>query len=60
MQPNEMAVVWMMDDQNQRSETAPWRPAASSRPSFRKRFGGTFRRFAYRAQLGPVAGHAPA
>ena len=60
MQPGQMAVVWMMYDQMQRSEAASRRTQATARPSFRQRLGGTFRRFAYRAQLGPVGSHAPA
>ena len=58
MQPGQMAVAWMMDDQNQRSEAAPRHSDASPRPSFKQRFGGTFRRFAFRGQLGPVGGYA--
>jgi hypothetical protein len=60
MQPGQIAVVWMMYDQIQRSEAASRRTHASPRPSFTQRFGGKFRRFAYRAQLGPVGGHVPA
>jgi hypothetical protein len=60
MQPGQMAVVWMMYDQIQRSEAAIKRADASPRPSFKQRFGGTFRRFAFRTQLGPVGGHAAA
>ena len=60
MQPGQIAVVWMMYDQIQRSEAASRRAHASPRPSFKQRFGGKFRRFAYRTQLGPVGGHAPA
>ena len=58
MQPGQMAVVWMMYDQIQRSEAKSQRAPASPRPSFKQRFGGTFRRFAFRTQLGPVGGHA--
>ena len=60
MQPGQMAVVWMMYDATQRSESPSRRAKASPRPSFTQRFGRKFRRFAYRTQLGPVGGHAPA
>ena len=60
MQPGQMAVIWMMYDQIQRSGAASQRAHTSPRPSIRQRFGGRLRRFAYRAQLGPVGGHAPA
>jgi hypothetical protein len=60
MQPGQMAVIWMMYDQIQRSEAASRRIHPSTRPSLGQRFGSQFRRFAYRAQLGPVGGHAPA
>jgi len=60
MEPRQMAVIWMMYDQSQRSGQAARRAHSSPRPSFTKRFSGQFRRFAYRAQLGPVGGHAPA
>ena len=60
MEPGQMAAIWMIDDQQQRSEMASRRAHRSPRPSFTQRFGGRFRRFAYRAQLGPVGGHAPA
>jgi hypothetical protein len=48
MQPGQMAIVWMMYDQIQRSEAAS------------RRSHSLFRRFAYRAQLGPVGGPAAA
>ncbi len=60
MDPTQMAVIWMMPDQSQRSGRAARGAHGSPRPSFTKRFSGRFRRFAYRAQLGPVGGHAPA
>jgi hypothetical protein len=60
MQPGQLAVVWMMYDQIQRSEAASRRVQPASRPSFAHRFGGQLRRIAYRAQLGPVTGHAAA
>ena len=60
MQRDQIAAIWMMYDQIQQSEAAPRRADASARPSFKQRFGGPFRRFAYRTQLGPVGGHAPA
>jgi hypothetical protein len=58
MQPGQMAVVWMMYDQFQRSEAAMPTAHASPRPSFKQRLGRKFRRFAFRTQLGPVGGHA--
>ena len=58
MQPGQMAVVWMMYDQIQRSEAASKDAKASPRPSLKQRFGGTVRRFAFRTQLGPVGRHA--
>jgi hypothetical protein len=60
MQPGQLAVVWMMYDQTQRSEAASRRSQSASRRSYTQRFSGSFRRFAYRAQLGPVGGHAAA
>jgi hypothetical protein len=58
MQPGQMAIVWMMYDQIQRSEAAFRRADPSPRTSFKQRFEGQVRRFAYRAQLGPVGAHA--
>ena len=60
MQPSQIAVIWMTYDELQRTETASRSAHAAPRPSFRQRFGGQLRRFAYRAQLGPVGGHTPA
>jgi hypothetical protein len=60
MEPAQMAVMWMAYNQLQRSEE-PSRPDHSAqRPSIARRFGSRLRRIAYRAQLGPVGGHAPA
>ena len=58
MQPGQMAVAWMMYEQIQRSEAMSKRAHASPRPSFKQRFGGQVRRFAFRTQLGPVGGQA--
>ena len=60
MQPGQIAVVWTMYETIQRSEAAMRRTHSAPRPSFAARFGGQLRRIAYRAQLGPVAGHAAA
>ena len=60
MELGHVAVVWTMHDQLQRSEAASRRTHASPRPSIKERFGGPFRRIAYRAQLGPVGGQAAA
>ena len=60
MQLGQIASVWMMYDQQERLEAAI-RPAyVATRPSLVQRFGGKLRRIAYRGQLGPVAGPAPA
>jgi hypothetical protein len=58
MQPGQMAVVWMMYDQIQRSDAASNDAKTSPRPSPKQRFLGAVRRFAFRTQLGPVGGHA--
>ena len=58
MQPGQMAVVWMMYDQSSTIRSGVPARHASPRPSFKQRFGGTVRRFAFRTQLGPVGGHA--
>ena len=60
MQPGQIAVIWMKYDEVQRTEAASLSALAAPRPSFKQRFGGQLRRFAYRAQLGPVGGHTPA
>jgi len=58
MQPGQMAIVWMMYDQNQRSDAAAKDAKTSPRPSPKQRFMGTVRRFAFRTQLGPVGRQA--
>ena len=60
MQLGQIAVVWMMHDQQQRLDSAKRYGHTVSRPSFVSRLGGKLRRIAYRAQLGPVAGRAAA
>ena len=55
MQPNEIAVIWAMYEEQQRLESASSRGHAPARPSFAQRV----RRFVFRGQLGPVGGHAP-
>ena len=60
MQPSQIAVIWMMFEEISDRKRRPGAPQASPRPSFTQRFGGQVRRFVYRAQLGPVSGHAPA
>ena len=60
MQPNEIAVIWMMYEEERRLEAASSHTHASTRPSFPRRFRGQIRRFAFRGQLGPAGGHAPA
>ena len=56
MQPNQIAVIWAMYEEQQRLESASSRAHALARPSLARRF----RRLAFRGQLGPVGGHAPA
>ena len=60
MQPNEIAVIWMMYEEERRLEAAASDKHASPRPSFPRRFRGQLRRFAFRGQLGPAGGQAPA
>ena len=60
MEPSQIAVIWTTYEELQRSEAASKRTTVSPRPSFRQRFGGQFRHFAYRTQLGPVSGRGPA
>ena len=61
MQPSQIAVIWTMYEEQQRSEAASRSaPRVASALRSRNAFGGQFRRFAYRAQLGPVSGHGPA
>jgi hypothetical protein len=58
MEPAQMAVIWTLVDLQ---ETQPRRnKPVEPRQSFAGRFGERIRRIAFRAQLGPVGGHAPA
>ena len=58
LEPSQMAVIWTMENLQDRRHRAP--RSAKPQRSFRGRLGGTVRRFAFRTQLGPVDGHAPA
>ena len=60
MEPAQMAVIWMMSESSQRSDAASRHTAKATRPSRADRFVKHLRRIAYRAQLGPVSGHAAA
>ena len=60
LQPNQIAVIWTMYEEERRLEAASSGTRASPRPSFARRFRGQFRRITIRGQLGPVGGHAPA
>ena len=60
MQPSQIAIIWTMFEEQQRSAEASRSAKASPRPSFTQRFRGQVHRFVYRTQLGPVSGHAPA
>ena len=57
MDPAQVAVLWTLVIHHE----APRRPG-SAKPSrsFGARFGAAVRRFAYRGQLGPVAGSSAA
>lgn len=60
MQPGQIAIIWMIRDQQERYDADPRRAHKVSRPSFAERFGGQVRRLAFRAQLGPVGSQAAA
>ena len=60
MGPGQVAVVWMMHDQQQAAEAAKRAVRPASQRSFAARFNEAVRRFAHRSQLGPVAGNAAA
>ena len=58
LEPHQMAVIWTLESLQDQRYRAP--KSAKPRQSIRGRLGGAVRRFAFRTQLGPVDGHAPA
>ena len=57
MQPNEIAVIWTMYEEQRRLESASSRGHAPASPFIRSTVRGQLRRFVFRGQLGPVGGH---
>jgi len=56
MGPAQIAVVWMMHDQQQAAGSAQRHSRRAARPAFTTRVGNWMRSVAYRAQLGPATG----
>jgi hypothetical protein len=58
LEPSQVAVIWTLENLQDQRHRAP--NSAKPQRSIRGRVGGAVRRFAFRTQLGPVGGHAPA